>query len=54
MSQLYARIFTQILDSSLAEDWRARHVFEDLYATAGTSLADELELVPVEPPRVVR
>jgi phytoene desaturase len=26
-----------------------RHVFEDLYATAGTSLADELELVPVEP-----
>mgnify|MGYP003336931398 CR=1 FL=1 len=26
-----------------------RHVFEDLYATAGTSLADELELVRVEP-----
>jgi hypothetical protein len=29
MSQLYARVFTQILDSSLASDWKARHVFED-------------------------
>ena len=30
MSQLYARIFLQILDSSLADDWQTRHVFEDL------------------------
>lgn len=29
MSQLYARVFTKILDSSIAEDWQARHVFED-------------------------
>lgn len=29
MSQLYSRVFTQILDSSLAEDFEARHVFED-------------------------
>ena len=29
MSQLYARVFTQILDSSIAEDFEARHVFED-------------------------
>lgn len=30
MSQLYARVFLQILDSSLAEDWKTRHVFEDI------------------------
>lgn len=30
MPQLYARIFLQILDSSLAEDYQTRHVFEDL------------------------
>ena len=29
MSQLYARVFCEILDSSIAEDWQARHVFED-------------------------
>jgi len=29
MSQLYARVFTQILDSSIAEDFETRHVFED-------------------------
>jgi hypothetical protein len=29
MSQLYARVFTKILDSSIAEDFTARHVFED-------------------------
>lgn len=28
--QLYSRVFTQILDSSIAEDFLARHVFEDL------------------------
>lgn len=30
LMQLYARVFTQILDSSIAEDFLARHVFEDL------------------------
>lgn len=29
MSQLYARVFLQILDSSIAEDFTVRHVFED-------------------------
>jgi uncharacterized phage protein (TIGR02220 family) len=29
MSQLYARVFVQILDSSIAEDFETRHVFED-------------------------
>lgn len=29
MSQLYARVFVQILDSSIAEDFTLRHVFED-------------------------
>jgi len=27
---MFAKVFTQILDSSLAEDWQTRHVFEDL------------------------
>ena len=27
---LYARIFVGILDSSIAEDWKVRHVFEDI------------------------
>lgn len=30
MSQLYSRVFLQILDSSIAEDFTVRHVFEDL------------------------
>jgi hypothetical protein len=30
MSQLYARVFLQLLDSSIAEDFSTRHVFEDL------------------------
>lgn len=34
MSQLYARIFTQILDSSIAEDFTLRHVFEDFLKLA--------------------
>lgn len=29
MSQLYSRVFLQILDSSIAEDFTVRHVFED-------------------------
>lgn len=29
MSQLYSRVFVQILDSSIAEDFTLRHVFED-------------------------
>lgn len=29
MSQLYSRVFLQILDSSIAEDFMVRHVFED-------------------------
>lgn len=27
---MYAKIFAQIFDSSIAEDWQIRHVFEDL------------------------
>lgn len=27
---MYAKIFAQIFDSSIAEDWQVRHVFEDL------------------------
>lgn len=34
MSRLYARIFVKILDSSIAEDWQVRHVFEDLLKLA--------------------
>lgn len=40
MSQLYARVFTQILDSSLAENWRTRHVFEDLLKLADDGVVD--------------
>lgn len=38
--QLYARVFTQILDSSLAEDWQTRHVFEDLLKLADNGVVD--------------
>jgi hypothetical protein len=31
MSQLYTRVFVQILDSSIAEDFTLRHIFEDLF-----------------------
>lgn len=31
MAQLYARVFVQILDSSIAEDFMVRHVFEDMF-----------------------
>ena len=30
MGQFYARVFVQILDSSIAEDFMVRHVFEDM------------------------
>lgn len=38
--QLYARVFVQILDSSLAEDWQTRHVFEDLLKLADGGIVD--------------
>lgn len=34
MSQLYARVFVKILDSSIAEDFQMRHVFEDFLKLA--------------------
>ena len=34
MPQLYSRVFLQILDSSLANDWKARYVFEDFLKLA--------------------
>jgi hypothetical protein len=34
MNQLYCRVFTQILDSSLADDWQVRLVFEDMLKLA--------------------
>lgn len=34
MSQLYSRVFVQILDSSIAEDFNLRHVFEDFLKLA--------------------
>jgi hypothetical protein len=34
MSQLYARVFLQILDSSIAEDFTLRHIFEDFLKLA--------------------
>lgn len=40
MTQLYARIFTQILDSSLSENWQARHVFEDMLKLSEDGVLD--------------
>lgn len=34
MSQLYSRVFVKILDSSIAEDFTLRHIFEDLLKLA--------------------
>lgn len=31
---MYAKIFTQIFDSSIADNWKTRHVFEDLLKLA--------------------
>src|SRR5438045_3908715 len=32
----YAKIFQQIFDSSIADDWQVRHVFEDLLILANS------------------
>ena len=40
MSQLYARIFLQILDSSIAEDFTTRHVFEDFLKLSEDGVVD--------------
>ena len=40
MNQLYARVFTQILDSSIAENYQVRHVFEDLLKLADDGIVD--------------
>lgn len=40
MTQLYAKVFTQILDSSLAEDYRTRHVFMDVLLLAENGILD--------------
>lgn len=37
---LYARVFTQILDSSLAEHWQSRHVFEDMLKLSEGGIVD--------------
>lgn len=41
---MYAKVFSQILDSSLADDYQIRHVFEDLL-----KLADKLGVVDMTP-----
>lgn len=40
MNTLYARVFIQILDSSIAEDWRVRHVFEDILKLCNNGVLD--------------
>lgn len=41
MTQLYARVFVKILQSSLADDWHVRHVFEDfLKLTSESGVVD--------------
>ena len=46
---MYAKVFTQILDSSLAEDYEIRHVFEDLL-----KLADMNGVVDMTPESISR
>lgn len=46
---MFAKIFTQILDSSLAEDWQARVVFEDLL-----KLCDQNGVVDMTPEAIAR
>lgn len=41
---MYAKIFTQIFDSSIADNWKHRHVFEDLL-----KLADKNGVVDMTP-----
>lgn len=40
MSQLYARVFLQILDSSIAEDFTVRHIFEDFLKLSEDGIVD--------------
>lgn len=40
MSQLYGRVFLQILDSSIAEDFTLRHVFEDFLKLSEDGVVD--------------
>jgi hypothetical protein len=46
---MYAKIFSQIFDSSIAEDYRVRHVFEDLL-----KLCDKEGVVDMTPEAVAR
>src|ERR1700722_15205066 len=41
---MYAKIFAQIFDSSIAADWQTRHVFEDLL-----KLSDRFGIVDITP-----
>ena len=40
MTKLYSRVFVQILDSSIAEDFMARHVFEDMLKVCENGIVD--------------
>lgn len=40
MAQLYARVFLKILESSIAEDFTLRHVFEDFLKVAEDGIVD--------------
>lgn len=40
MERFYTRIFSQILESSLARDWQARHVFEDMLKLTTDGIVD--------------
>lgn len=46
---LYAKVFTQILDSSIAEDYQIRHTFEDLL-----KLCDQNGVVDMTLPSIAR
>jgi hypothetical protein len=46
---MYAKVFAQIFDSSIAENYRARHVFEDLL-----KLADKTGVVDMTPEAISR
>lgn len=46
---MYAKIFEQIFDSSIAENYRVRHVFEDLL-----KLADSTGVVDMTPEAISR
>ena len=40
MSQLYARVFLKVLDSSIANNFKVRHVFEDFLKLADDGVVD--------------